>query len=265
MHRFAELQNMRIFATLLLLALAGFAPSSASSQNVRLTMYDDGLSCPDNCDAHVVFADSLNGTEFAHDPSRTTAPFPKCVTGNTCRLCLASGGKQCLEATYRGGGPAPMTFDFTPAFYAKACESTAHQELLEKKCTELRAAAKVLLGRQNCIAEPSLEGCKGLIESARSAQATDLPLYMKCIAQGESTFNKGRPREEQRSNRCAYEKHGTGGPNSNGTTWRRLLPGACRDGTFVGRDGLDCCSGNTFADGPLGLECRAFYPAKSTR
>jgi hypothetical protein len=253
---------MRLFTTLLLLIVAGIATPAASSQTVRLTIYDDGLSCPANCDAHVVFANSLNGTEFAHDPSQITPPFAKCVVGKTCRLCLVTSGKQCLEATYRGGGPAPMTFDFTPAFYSQACEVTPPQELLAKKCAELRAAAKALVGRRNCIAQPKTEACTGLIDSARSAQTVDRSEFNQCIAQGEAIFNKERPKKEQRSNRCAYEKHGTGGPNSKGTTWRRLLPGACRDGTFVGRDGLDCCSGNVFADGPLGLECRAFYPAK---
>jgi hypothetical protein len=48
--------------------------------------------------------------------------------------------------------------------------------------------------------------------------------------------------------------------NNNGTVNASLLPAACRDGTFVGRDGLDCCSGSVLHDGPLGTECRDFYP-----
>src|SRR5687767_14716582 len=42
-------------------------------------------------------------------------------------------------------------------------------------------------------------------------------------------------------------------------TWKKLLPGVCRPGTFVGRNGLDCCSRNLSADGPLGAECIRFY------
>ncbi|WP_435456593.1 hypothetical protein [Variovorax sp. LT2P21] len=229
---------------------------------MRLTIYDDGLSCPNNCDAHVVFSSPLNGTEFAHNPATPHKPFSKCTKGGTCRLCIESGGKQCLEAVYRGGGPAPMTFDFTPAFYAAACEGTPLQGRLAAKCAELRKAAKALEGRLNCIAEPNAEACKELIATARKAKSDDMPRYKECIAVGETTYNNGRANEEHRSNRCAYELHGTGGPNSKGTSWRKLLPGACRAGTFVGRDGLDCCSGNLFADGPVGLECRSFYPGK---
>ena len=35
---------------------------------MRLTMYDDGRSCPANCDAHVVFHSDDNGTPNAHLP-----------------------------------------------------------------------------------------------------------------------------------------------------------------------------------------------------
>ncbi len=232
---------------------------SAFADNVRLTIYDDGLSCPANCDAHVVFHHTLNGTAFAHDPASAAKPFKKCTAGAPCRLCIESGGKQCLEAIYRGGGPSPMTFDFTPAFYSKACESIPAQPLLAAKCTALRKAAAQLAGRLNCIAAPGSSGCSALMDAATAARTADRAKYQQCIAMGEPAYNASVPKPEQRTYRCAYERHGTGGPNSKGTTWKKLLPGACRDGTFVGRDGLDCCSGNTFADGPLGRECAAFY------
>jgi len=233
---------------------------SAFAADVRLTIYDDGLSCPANCDAHVVFHHTLNGTEFAHDPKSTQGSFTKCTPGVVCRLCLQSGGRQCLEAIYRGGGPSPMTFDFTPAFYSQACEGNPSQPSLAAKCKALKKAAAELAGRTNCIATPNVKECAALIEAATNARRADRVNYDQCIKEGQATYNAARPKREQRTLRCAYERFGKGGPNSKGTTWKKLLPGACRDGTLVGRDGLDCCSGNTFADGPLGRECAAFYP-----
>jgi len=234
--------------------------SEAQALTVRLTIYDDGLSCPAGCDAHVVFHQSMNGTEFAHAPQSAAGPFAKCAVGQTCRLCFESGGKQCLEVMYRGGGPTVNTFDLTPRFYQSACATAPAQPALAQKCAELKKAAVGLEGRKNCIAQPKTEGCQVLIEQALAAQNADRPEYEKCKAIGEGPYNKTKPPALQRSNQCAYERSGTGGPNSKGTTWKRLLPGACRDGTFVGRDGLDCCSGLILADGPLSSECKSFYP-----
>lgn len=234
----------------------------AQAQTVRLTIYDDGFSCPANCDAHAVFHPSLNGTEFAHGPASLEPPYARCDNGDRYRICLEAGTRQCLEAVYRGGGPSPMTFDFTPAFYSAACSTTPEQPLLADKCDELRRAARSLDGRVNCIATPEHDSCGAMIGDAEDRHARDRVEYDRCPALGEARYNRDKPIAQQRSLRCAYEKRGTGGPNSAGTTWRRLLPGACRDGSFVGRDGLDCCSGNTFADGPLGIECRSFYPVE---
>ncbi len=249
-----------LFIKLVQFATLMFAFAVAHADTVRLTIYDDGLSCPAGCDAHVVFHKEMNGTEFAHLPSTTSSPFSKCVAGAVCRLCLESGGKQCLEAMYRGGGPTVMTFDLTPRFYQTACASTPAQPLLAAKCARLAKAAAKLEGRKNCISEPKSEGCKSLIDQAVAAKRADRVEYLQCNSIGEAAYNKTKAEAQQRSNRCAYERRGTGGPNSKGTTWKRLLPGACRDETFVGRDGHDCCSGLTAADGPLGLECAHFYP-----
>ena len=248
---------VQTFVLFVALLLSG---SLAQAETVRLTIYDDGLSCPANCDAHVVFHKSMNGTEFAHSSQTTSAPFSKCLVGEACRLCLESGGKQCLEVMYRGGGPTLRTFDFTPSFYQKVCASTPAQPLLADKCAQLAKAAAGLDGRKNCIAQPDTDGCRDLIAGAVAARTADRPEYQKCKTIGETAYNKTKPKVQQRSNNCAYELNGTGGPNSKGTTWKKLLPGACRDGTLVGRDGLDCCSGLPLADGPLGLECKHFYP-----
>jgi hypothetical protein len=246
---------MRIFA--FLVALIASMPAYSE---VRLTIYDDGLSCPGNCDAHVVFHSTLNGTQYAHNPASKSVPFEKCVTGQLCNICFASDLKQCMKVMYRGGGPTKMTFDFTPNFYAENCPASDSHPLLQKKCKKLRSAEQALSGRTNCIKNPSDHRCSQLIKVAIAAEVADEPLYKSCLAKGERQFNATQPKDKQRSLGCAYEKHGTGGPNSNGTTWRRLLPAACRKGTFVGRDGLDCCNGIPFADGPLGKECRSFYP-----
>ncbi len=234
--------------------------NQAAAETVRLTIYDDGLSCPAGCDAHVVFHPMMNGTEFAHSPSNPALPYEKCSVGQKCTLCLESGAKQCLDAVYRGGGPTFKTFDFTPRFYQTACASIPEQPALAKKCDELKSAAVALTGRKNCIAEPETTGCKDIISEATSAQKTDRVEYQSCKSITEKKYNISKSPDKQRSLGCAYEANGTGGPNSKGTIWKRLLPGACRDGTFVGRDGLDCCSGITLADGPLALECSRFYP-----
>jgi hypothetical protein len=248
----------RIVTCFVLWACLGSAAGIAAE--IRLTIYDDGLSCPGDCDAHVVFHPSLNGTEFAHDPATLTAPFAPCVNGKPCRICLESGGAQCLTVTFRGAGPSRMTFDLTPKFYEQACAGEVALPPLAAKCRELSRAAAGLAGRVNCLRTPEVPVCTARMATARAAQEADRPLFEQCKAEGEARFNAGRPVTEQRSNACAYERKGTGGPNSRGVTWRRLLPGACRPGTFVGRDGLDCCSGSPLADGPLGAECRAFYP-----
>lgn len=245
---------------LIFLLAAFFFCSSAYSQEVRLTIYDDGLSCPSNCDSHVVFHPTLNGTQYAHHPDTKQSPFRKCVSGEKCHICFASHLNQCMEVMYRGGGPSKMTFDFTPSFYSDSCPGAETHTVLRNKCKELKLSEQSLAGRVNCIKEQNNGRCTQLIATARAAKDADLPLYESCREQGETKFNVAHPKDEQRSLACAYEKFGTGGPNSKGTTWRKLLPAACREGSFVGKDGLDCCNGIPFADGPLGRECRSFYP-----
>lgn len=236
---------------------AGFVTAEATT--VELTTYDDGLSCPHECDAHVVFHESMNGTQFAHAPKNPAKPYARCVPGNACRLCIESGEKQCLEAIYRGGGPPAGTFDFTPRFYSSVCATSPPQPALAARCTALKHAAASLDGLRNCIAEPAHVACREMMERATAARVQDRAEYERCRQLGQKHYNLTKPVAQQRSLGCAYERVGTGGPNSKGVTWRKLLPGACRDGTFVGRDGLDCCSGIPLADGPLARECRPFY------
>ncbi|MGI3448934.1 hypothetical protein C3433_20145 [Citrobacter freundii] len=224
----------------------------------KITIYSDGVSCPGSCDAHVVFDKAMNGTEFAH---KAGTKYAACKKNEECHICFESGGKQCLDVMYRGNGPHANTFDFTPKFYQQVCAGTPVQLLLADACNNMRESAKNLERRINCIATPDDNKCNNIIVLAESARKLDIPKYEKCLQQGEHAYNQSVPPAEQRALNCAYELHGSG-INSKGKTWKKLLPAACRENTYVGRDGLDCCSGNTLTDGQLGLECKAFYPRR---
>ncbi len=249
-----------VFASVILTFVLATTVNAANT--VHLTLYDDGLSCPGDCDAHVVFHSSMNGTEYAHDPSTPESPHSNCTIGNMCRICLGAGGTQCLEVIYRGAGPPKMTFDFTPKFYENACARKPTQSALRAKCNELKNAELNLAKHVNCIRNPSHEQCDLIIQNALQIQISDRRKYDKCRAVGEAKYNEKLPLEEKRSNACAYEYRGTGGPNSKGIRWRKLLPGVCRPGSYIGRDGLDCCNGNPFIDGILGHECLPYYPER---
>ncbi|WP_152667578.1 hypothetical protein [Pseudomonas ogarae] len=223
---------------------------------MRVTMYSDGKSCPGNCDAHVVFQGDLNGSQFAHKPGSS---FAACKKGEHCEICLLDNRRQCLEVTYRGGGPAPNTFDFTPAFFQQACAGKPVQQMLADICTKMELSAKKLEKLTNCIVNQDRPECSNIITKARIARLADEPYYNQCMQMGESKYNTGKSLFEQRTNDCAYEAKKSGGPNSKGTRWKKLLSGACRIGTFVGKDGLDCCTGVKLTDAWLGTECRAFY------
>ena len=229
----------------------------------RLTIYDDGRSCPANCDSHVVMHRGLNGTIYAHQPdSADAAPLP-CVLNTTCEICFDDAAAECLLTTYRGTGPGENTFDLTPAFYEEWCAKENLPGALEKQCQQLQQTERKLDGRVNCINNSQIEACIELMEAATTSKADDQPRYDECKRVGQTAYNDGRPDSEKRAHGCAYEYQSSGGPNSNGLTWKKLLPGACREGTFVGRDGLDCCSGVKFADAALGFECKIFYPREN--
>lgn len=251
-----------LLPALLALGLCAAWTASAPQRAVRmtLTIYDDGRSCPGGCDAHVVMDPANNGTPNAYLPTSPAGAFRRCVVGQECKICFDADPQSCMTVMYRGNGPHRDRFDFTPAFYEQNCSRPGIPRALAAQCASLRAQARRLEGRLNCFQTPEHPRCAGVMAQARQRQAQDKPIYEACLSQTEARFNRGRPVAERRSNDCAYEQRGTGGPNSRGRRWRRLLPGACREGTFVGRDGLDCCSGSLFHDGPLDVECRNFYP-----
>jgi hypothetical protein len=72
-----------------------------------------------------------------------------------------------------------------------------------------------------------------------------------------TTQNRTDPRE-RRANACNYSDLRLGG--SGDRRWRLLLPAACRPDTFVGRDGLDCCSENVRFAASVHPECTTFFP-----
>ena len=254
------------YATALLFLVFSFAAltsftATPQARNMIATMYDDGKSCPNGCDAHVVFNARHNGTGNAFDPSSTPSAPRSCTVGQPCKICFSAAPSSCMIATYRGGGPAPGRFDFTPAFFEENCPKPGMPTAFASQCRSAQPAIERLRAQINCIATPEHEKCRALMTSMARRKAADEVFYNECKSMGQAAFNRKyrtRPRL-QRSNDCNYTMLRTGGPNSRGERWRRLLDGACRPGTYVGRDGLDCCSGSLFAAAFLGPECRQFF------
>lgn len=237
------------------------APPPPPAVDMTPTVYDDGRSCPNDCDAHVVFHPSHNGTRNAFDPSSTRSAPTKCVAGRPCTICFSEAASSCMTATYRGAGPPKKRFDFTPAFYEENCERPSLPPPVATQCRNARLAMPALESKVNCVATPEHEKCRALMQEAARRKAADDLLYEECLREGEVRFNSDKPSRLQRSLGCAYERFGTG-RNSAGVTWRRLLDGACRPGTYAGRDGLDCCTGSLYEAALLGRECALFFVAR---
>ncbi len=244
----------------LLLFTAGILMSIASTAAPKLTIYDDGLSCPNQCDSHVVFHPSLNGTKFAQHPDSTPAKPRGCLRDSDCRICFDDKAKECLVVPYRGNGPSKNTFDLTPAFYSLWCVKSAIPTRLRSQCESLMERSKRLFGRINCIVNPDHAKCQVMMQAAVKDKQKDTEKYQQCRIEGQATYNASRHDKDKRAHNCTYSYLSIGGPNSRGVVWKKLLAGACRDNTYVGRDGLDCCSGNIFVDAALHHECEGFYP-----
>ncbi|MEN3333741.1 MAG: hypothetical protein V7641_3106 [Blastocatellia bacterium] len=257
---FTFVMSLACFSCAAMTSLA--APPQAS--NMTATMYDDGKSCPNNCDAHVVFNPRHNGTRNAFDPSSSRSAPRRCIAGQPCKICFSADDSSCMLATYRGGGPAVGRFDFTPAFYEENCPKPNLPAAFARQCRSAQPAIAMLKNQINCIANPEDEKCKALMKVVVKRKADDDVLYEECKTLGEVAFNQKYRNQpgKQRSNNCAYEQLRTGGPNRKGERWRRLLDGACRPGTYVGRDGLDCCSGSLYAAAMLGSECKSFFVSR---
>lgn len=247
-----------------LVLLSSCARQVETAEIMRATMYDDGLACPGGCDAHVVFAPRHNGTRNAFRPPMASRSAPgECTVGEHCMICFDELDGSCLSVLYRGGGPHEGTFDFTPAFFDEYCDRPDLPGRLAATCRVLESAV-IRLGydrRTDCFASPADEGCAEIVAESDRLKASDAVERLACLDQGEAAYNaRQTDPATQRALDCNYERFGTGGPNSAGVTWRRLLPGACRQGSFVGRDGLDCCGGNLLAAAALHPECSGFFP-----
>jgi hypothetical protein len=248
---------------MLLLAALLLHLSCANARNMQLTGYDDGVSCPANCDAHVVMNPGDNATRYAHSPDSSRASPKLCVNGKECVICFGEADASCMSATYRGGGPDPGRFDFTPAFYQANCGRSDIPSALKAQCASLDKAAARLgyTKRTNCIATPTVDKCKQLIADAQLKQDADVVKRNSCL-KDETAYNKGQTDpKEKRTNECNYSLLLLGG--SGRKHWHLLLPAACRPGTYVDRFGLDCCSSDVRFAAANHPECLPFFPSQA--
>jgi hypothetical protein len=254
-----DMRRIVLLAGLLCLALC----HAAQARDIALTIYDDGMSCPAGCDAHVVLNARENGTVNAFSAgSSRTSPQP-CRNGELCNICFSDAADSCMQAIYRGGGPPAGKFDFTPAFYDQNCSRSDIPAALRRQCSALDRAVRDngYQNATNCFANAAAPGCAALMAEARRQQEADRPEREKCLSLGEASYNRQQADpNKRRANSCNYTQAKLGGPNANGVRWRKLMPGACREGTFVGRDGLDCCSTSVRFAASVQPECRRFFP-----
>jgi hypothetical protein len=250
--------RIKAFSVALLLVLLA---SPAGAREMRLTIYDDGASCPANCDAHFVMNQADNGSRFAFRPGSSRIQPQRCALNDECTICFEESDDSCMNARYRGGGPAAGTFDFTPAFYEANCARQDIPDALRDQCDSLDDAVAGLgySARTNCFLTPDDDQCRAAVAAAAAAQQADLPKFQRCLAIGEEAYNNEQtdPREK-RTNACAYTLLKLGG--SNQRRWHLLLPAACRPGTFVDRFGLDCCSRDLRFAASVHPECTTFFP-----
>lgn len=252
---------MRLIISCFFLVLFLAGPSTAPT-SMRLTIYDDGLSCPGGCDAHIVANPADNGTGFVSDPASPRTSPRRCTPGSSCRICFESANSSCMMALYRGGGPSRGTIDATPAFYAANCGHPGIPTVLAAQCASLdRAVVRKGYDRKiNCLGGSTDSRCGPILAAAAARAAADAPRLASCRSLGEAAYNARQtdPRL-RRSNACLYSQMSLGGPNSAGTRWKILLPAACRPGTFVGRDGLDCCSADLRFAASTHPECSGYF------
>lgn len=255
-----------LFTALLIVAL--FCAASVAAQEARTveaTMYNDGHSCPGGCDAHVVFQKSMNGTPNAFLPplaNRDAARDHACVSGQPCMICFDETDASCITVLYRGSGPPDGKFDFTPAFFDAWCPKSTKPAALESECGRIGDAERSYSSRINCFATPDADACAAVMTAAAAAQAADAPEYLLCEELGVTAYNQQQSdTSRHRSTRagCGYSEN-TRKENSRGVKWQVLLPGACAAGSFVGRDGLDCCSSTLAVAAYLHPECTPYYP-----
>lgn len=238
-----------LFSLLLSVPLA----SAQAGETMIITVYSDGKACPNHCDAHVVFNNKHNGTLNAFLPGQKPGVIKDCIDGQRCRICFDAQGDHCMNVMYRKGGPAINRFDFTPAFINEYCDGREVPPELGHFCKNLKPNSRTFRSSINCIKQPQHERCREIMAQAEQRQQADTVIYDRCIKLTEEEFNKHVGPAEQRKLNCAYAE------NKVNKKWDTLLPGACYKGTYVGKDGMDCCTGQPEIDQPFGNECKPFY------
>lgn len=252
-------------AIIAVLFLTVISTVSAFGHEIDITIYDDGHSCPGGCDAHVVMHNSVNGTIHAYSVASSRTAPAKCVNGRECTICFSHEPDSCLVTTYRGSGPPKTKFDFTPAFFRDYCGRTNIPNQLRTYCSQMERNVKRLGydARVNCFKNSTDTACKTIMSNALDAQSRDGMEREKCLRLGETAYNASQPdKNMHRTFNCDYSRLSLGGPNSSGVRWKKLLPGACRPGTHVGRDGFDCCTADEKFAANIHPECSAFYPRR---
>jgi len=255
--------GLEVIGKLFFISMLFLAATAVDARQMQLTIYDDGRSCPGNCDAHVVMSPSNNGTVNAFQPGTTRDAPEKCVVGEDCEICFGDSADSCMIAKYRGDGPDAGRFDFTPAFYAENCARPDIPSALKNQCRSLDNAAKRLnyLDAINCFQVPDDLKCKRTMDVAKGAQDADEVERKKCVEMGQAAYNATQSDAKmRRTDECNYSALKLGGRP--GHRWHKLLPGACRPGTYVDPAGLDCCSGDIRFAAANHPECRSFFPLR---
>lgn len=231
--------------------------SFRSYAEFKVTVYDDGLACPKNCDAHVVFSAVHNGTKHAFLPTSNYENPKKCVLDDVCTICFSSDEKSCIDSMYRGNGPHKKRFDFTLNFFKKVCSDNDLPKQIHKKCIELKRNSVFLSNKLNCFLNKASIYCQEIMMKAKNRKALDVPLYEECKLIGANKFNKKHNSEMHRTSDCAYSKKSR--ILSNGSKYKPLLDGACKNDEYVGKYGLDCCSKDTMKSAIDIAECGIYF------
>lgn len=256
---------------LAMLVVQKHAISASYSKLPNISMYEDGRSCPNGCDSHVVLSNSggFNGSIYAFSPplSSRFSDRKACSSGgqasSKCIVCFEKADDSCIEVSFRGAGPHPWTFDFTPAFYKEWCENPSAPRRLRAQCADWQRKANRYQWNINCIANSNIDACINIMETANADLKNDFPYYQECL-NDERKFNEkyrklGRS-DALRIHKCTYYENQLVN-NDRGLGWHRLTPASCVAGTFVGTYGTDCCSQELFNVVAFGWpECKKYYP-----
>ena len=260
--------SLALLVTLMACATPAGSPTpQPPAEAVRLTIYSDGAGCPGGCDAHVVFQPRHDGTRNAFAPGRTLLEHRADATGHPCGgsdrpdggrpcvICFDDRDASCLLVTHRGAGPPAGRFDVTPAFLAQHCATPSLPDALRETCASYQQAVERLAARINCIVEPARAECAQLMTAAEAARALDAPRLAACrAAGGPAAYNATEPDPAlHRTHGCSYFA------NQRNAAGLRLAPGACPAGSYVGRDGYDCCPGDPALAAIDPVECGIYF------